>query len=313
VTAATPTPDWKNMEVSTWTSTSPDGEWLAEGTGAFPKRGGGSYYTQLKVSRVGGAVEWIVVDAWPRWGLGYTIPKPFHWSQDGQSLYYTNEPVPDGCAVFVNGSDLWRVGLANGSLIQIVPSVGLWLSLSPDETTLAYIGYGSRGLVLRDLNTGAEREVSLDPGQEYSAGQITWSPDGAALVLTLAIRPCFQNWAESTSIVRVETENLEKTTLVESDSRLFTILEWPAAERVLLADVDGQRWWMDALTGHLWRAGALDPAGRPVARWPRWRGGPTHRSFRRGPFAAGSAERGRWAGIVPGRLTCRRQFRYLAH
>jgi hypothetical protein len=266
-TAATPTPVLEEMEGYTWSSASPNDKWIVEGRAAFPKTGD-DYYTQLKVSRADGSVGWAVVDEWSHFGLGYTTPRPFHWSQDGRFLYFTNEPVPDGCAVFVNGSDLWQVNLADGSATQVVPSVGLWLSLSPDEATLAYIGYGDRGLVLRDLGTGAEREVRLDPGQAYSAGQITWSPDGTALMLTLAIQPCSGEWAESTSIVRVELETLEQTTLIDQDSRLFTILEWPTSERVLLTDNDGQRWWMDALTGHVLEASDLDTSERPVVAAP---------------------------------------------
>jgi hypothetical protein len=231
-------PVLEEMEGYTWSSASPDGKWTAQGRSAFPKRGE-DYYTQLKVSRADGAVEWVVVDEWSPFGLGYTTPRPFQWSQDGRFLYFTNKPVPDGCAVFVNGSDLWRVELADGSVTQVVPSVGLWLALSPDEATLAYAGHSDRGLVLRDLTAGTERGVGLDPGQVYQAGQITWSPDGIALVLTLAIRPCSKGWGESTSIVRVEADTLEQATLIDQDSRLFTILEWPTAERVLLAD---KRW-----------------------------------------------------------------------
>jgi len=82
------------------------------------------------------------------------------------------------------------------------------------------------------------------------------------VVLTLAIRPCSKDWAESTSIVRVETAPLERTTLIRQDSRLLTILEWPTADRVLLADNDGRRWWMDAVTGYLWQSSRpSDPVG----------------------------------------------------
>jgi Tol biopolymer transport system component len=166
-------------------------------------------------------------------------------------LYVTNKPVPDGCGVFVNGSDLHRVDLNDGSVAQIVPSSGLWLSLSPDESTLAYIGYGGRGLVLRDLAMGAERETRLNPGEDYAAGHVVWSPDGAALVLTLAIRPCSVNWAESVSVVRVEAATLKQTTLIQRDERLFTTAEWPFPDRVLLTDDNKDLWWMDAVTGQV--------------------------------------------------------------
>lgn len=247
----TPTPDLAALQLRTWSSTSPDGKWIAQVTAAFPVSNGGNYYTQLKVLKVDGTLEWVIVDEWLEWGLGYTIPQPLQWSRDGRSLYFTNRPVPDGCAVFVNGSDLHKVNLSDGSVRALVPSVGLWLSLSPDETMLAYIGYGDRGLVIRDLATGAERETKLDPGQRYQAGNIIWSPDGTALMLTLALQPCSTDWADSTSIVRVETTSLEQTTLIREDKRRFITVEWSTADKVLLRDGEGDYWLMDATTGQV--------------------------------------------------------------
>jgi hypothetical protein len=240
------------MESHTWSDTSPDGKWNAQGLVAFPatdpKMG---YYVRLKVARVDGTFEWTAVDEWSALGLGYTTPQPFQWSRDGRYFYFTNEPVVDGCAVFVNGSDLQRVDLEDGSVAELAPSSGLWLSLSPDETMLAYIGYGDRGLVLRDLSTGAEREVKLDPGQSYAAGHVVWSPDGAALALTLALRPCSTNWAVSVSVLRVEVETLEQRTLVQEDERLFVTAQWPTPDEVLLQDEAGNSWRMDANTGQI--------------------------------------------------------------
>jgi hypothetical protein len=153
--------------------------------------------------------------------------------------------------VFVNGSDLHRLNLSDGSVTELVPSYGTWLSLSPGETTLAYIGYRGRGLVLRDLATGAESETKLNPGQDYAAGHIVWSPDGTAVALTLAIRPCSSDWAESVSVVRVEVATLQQTMLIRQDERLFVTVDWPAHDRVLLRDDGENLWWMDAETGRV--------------------------------------------------------------
>ena len=218
---------------------------------SLPVAGGENYYTQLKVKATDGTVEWTAVDEWSHFGLGYTTPQPLRWSLDGQYLYFTNRPVPDGCGVFVNGSDLHKIDLSDGSVTEIVPPSGLWLSLSPDETMLAYIGYGDRGLVLRDLTTGVEHEAKLNPGQDYAAGHVIWSPDGTALALTLAIRPCSTDWAEFTSVVRVEVSSLRQTTLIHEDKRLFTTVEWPTLDQVLLRDDHGDLWWMDSRTGRV--------------------------------------------------------------
>ena len=251
----TATPNFADFQVDRWSSVSPDGEWKAQVIVALPTISdtaiSSNYYTQLKVSKMDDTTEWVIVDEWSEWGLGYTIPHPLHWSRDGRYLYYTNRPVPDGCAVFVNGSDLHRVDLNDGSVREIMPPVGLWLSLSPDETQLAYIGYGDRGLVIRDLATGTERETKLDPGKDYQAGQIIWSPDSTAIVLALAIQPCSTDWAASTSILRVDIATLEQVLLISEDERLFIPEEWSTTNKVFLKDKGGDYWLMDATTGEL--------------------------------------------------------------
>ncbi len=239
----------------TWSSTSPDGRWVAEGMmeGPFLVGDEEQYRTQLKVVSTDGTVQWTVVDETSHYGLGYTVPSPFHWSQDGRYLYYTNEPVPDGCAVFVNGSDLHRVDLTDGHVTEIVSSGAWWLSLSPDETTLAYTTWNGEtlDLILHDLAAGTERRTQLDA--RYSqAGSIVWSPDGMALMLTLASSPCDPvNWTQS--VVRVNRATMSQTTLIRDDGRLFTTVGWSEAGRVLLTDKDGNSWWMDAVTGQVTR------------------------------------------------------------
>ena len=256
VVAKTPTatPNLADFQVDRWSFTSPNEEWTAQVMVARPvvnDTSARSYYTQFKVSKRDGTAEWMIVDEWTEWGLGYAIPQPLYWSHDGRYLYMTDKPIPDGCAVFVNGSNLRKVDLSNGSVREIVPPVGLWLSLSPDERMLAYIGYGDRGLVIRDLATGAERETKLDSGKDYQAGHIVWSPDGTTIMLALAIRPCSTEWADSTTILRVDVATLEQTPLLREDVRLFVPVEWSTANKVLMKDKGGDSWLIDVMTGQV--------------------------------------------------------------
>jgi len=248
--AATPTligPATSSKPSSTiemWSSSSPDGKWIAEGM-REAQREPCQYRTSLTVTSADGAVLWKVWEDVQNCGLGSTNPIPFHWSQDGRSLYFTNEPMPDGCAQFVNGSDLYRVDLMTGRVTQLMPHAGLWLALSPDETQLAYIAYGSRGLVIRDLISEAEREVKLPAGAQ--AGHMVWSPDQTMLMLTLDEHGC----GGAYSVGRVEAQASTLTILLRTDTRRFITRVWPEAGRVLLADSDGNLWWMEAQTGEL--------------------------------------------------------------
>lgn len=207
-------------------------------------------YDYVTIENMQSGKEWVIVDEWTPIGLGEGYYEPLHWSADGEHLYITYRALPDGCWSFVNGSNLIKVDLKTGEKVELAPRVGLYLSLSPDETQLAFIGYGERGLVIRNLVTGRDRETGLlRESEQYGAGLILWSPDRSALVLTLAIPPCSINAA--TSIVRIDLRTLEKRVLVPEDERKFISLAWDEPERVLLRDKDGKEWWLNPDTGEL--------------------------------------------------------------
>ena len=247
------TPDPSQTEVDLFSTQSPDGVWVLTITNAIPaldKDGvqtGDQAYDQVKLARADGSAEWILIDEWSYYGLGSGGYQPLLWSSSGETLYLTYQPIPDGCQGFVNGSNLLKMDLNSGEMTEILPSSGLWLSLSPDEKTVAFPGYGDRGLVLHDLATGEEREVKLDPGREYSAGHIVWSPDGQDLVLTLALDFCMPEW--KSSILWVDGDTLETTVLIEEDERQFFTAAWPEPGKVMLEDRHDNVWWLDLETG----------------------------------------------------------------
>ena len=255
----TATPAFTEWELQTWSSVSLDGEWTAQTTAAFPLADdtyvGENYYTQLRVARTDETVERTVVDEWSLWALGYTTPQPLRWSKDGRHLCFTNRPVPDGCAAFVNGSDLQRLDLSDGRVTDIVPGMGPVLSLSPEEATLAYVRHGDRGLVLRNLATGTEWLVNWDEDPQGSKGSIIWSPDGTTLVLTAAVHPRGPEEQRAHSIARVDVATLSATTLLAQDPRLLTTTGWSTPRRVLLTGSAGDRWCMDPETAQIAREG----------------------------------------------------------
>ncbi|MFN8454274.1 MAG: hypothetical protein U0401_06285 [Anaerolineae bacterium] len=238
----------------TWSSPSPNGQWTAQGmlTAPFPATDGSEQYqTRLEVVNTTGTVKWTLADQTLNYGLGYTTPRPFHWSADGRYLYFTNLAVSDGCSLFHNGSDLYRADLSTGQVTEIVPPGVWWVSLSPDEQTAAYIPWNGEALLLTILNlaTGNYREMTFE-GKYTQAGNIIWSPEGQALMLTLATNPCDSaNWTQS--IARVDVATLSSTILIRDDKRLFVTTEWPEAGTVELTDKDGDTWTLEVTSGEL--------------------------------------------------------------
>jgi hypothetical protein len=231
-------------------SVSPDGRWIARVYSAFPTNGESSdYYSSLIVERTDGSQRWVVIDRWQPWGLGYSMPRPYRWSQDGGHFYWTNRVVPDGCGgLFANGNDLHRVDLADGGSEELVPDVGWSIALSPDETLLAYAAYDSR-LVIRDIATGDERSVEIAAPGEGEFGSIAWAPDQSAVALTLASDYCGAPDGGTQGILRVDTATLGTVLLIEPNDQLFVTVDWPQIDRVLLRDRFDAFWWMDPVTG----------------------------------------------------------------
>lgn len=237
-----------------WQSTSPDGQWIAEGSmeGPFLEGDQEKYHARLTVRSRDGQAIWPVIDQVANYGLGYTIPTPLHWSADGRTLYVTNQPVPDGCALFVNGTDLLRVDLTTGTVTELVPPVGSSLALSPDETQLAYIGWGvETELVVQPLHVGDATHVPLATGPDtVQAGNITWSPGGTSVLVTLAFNPC-QEESWSQSIVRIDLAPVRQNILVDRDARRLDTVSWTEPSRAWLRDAAGNDWWLDVTTGEV--------------------------------------------------------------
>lgn len=247
VATTTPAPGALDLD---WTSTSPDGQWTATAlTGNLFE--GESYYVRLRVEGSTGAQVWVPVDEWRPMGLGYTTLGLLQWSADGQRLYFTNVPHPDGCSLYVNGGDVQVLDLRTGQVTELMPEQGLWLALSPDETRLAYIGYGMRGLVIRDLATGQEQSVALErPVPDAPLGAMVWAPDGSALALTASHDVC--GIEGTTSILHVDLATGEVRTLVDADARGLTTVAWPdELGQVVLHDANGVEWWVDVESGQL--------------------------------------------------------------
>ncbi len=238
------------------TETSADGLWQAMYGLSDPVEDGDNgqvYRAYLAVQQVGGNLKWTAIDEWRPYGLGLDYPAPLRWSGNGRYLYFTNRPIVDGCGLFVNGSDLWRLDLTDGTYVQLVSYVGTSIALSPDEQTLAYASFGAGGprqVILRNIATGAERHIDLDYDLPAAAGNLVWSPDGARLLATVAYNPCQPpDWTHSIFLVDVAAETA--VPLINHDAHRFTTMGWMDTAVARLIDTDSASWLLDVNTGDL--------------------------------------------------------------
>jgi len=246
---------------------SPDGRWRVIAQASTPVTvgedemeefpSGAKYQVELYVESTDSDLVWTVVDEWRSSGLGADYPGPLQWSADGRYLFFTNTPQPDGCSVFVNGGDLWRLDLQTGEIVELLPYVGMTMALSPDSRTLAYYSSSyEANFHLYDLASGAEIALYLpdygDPWQQM--GGISWSPDGRHILLIQVMNPCGERL---TAVSRLDLDEGEFVTLIEPGERDFTLLNWLGDREIRLLDGDGRVWYLETTSGEI-------AGGRPL-------------------------------------------------
>lgn len=147
---------------------------------------------------------------------------------------------------------LYRVNLETGELKTVLESSSA-IGFSSDEKYLAYST--SDGAVhLRNLNSDDDKSIRLN--SEYvNIGLFSWAPDSKRLVFVGA----FANWEENIagvstedkngfSLLLLNVENLEVTTLIANDSRLFRPARenaWIENNEVHIYDADGTQFIYD--------------------------------------------------------------------
>ena len=238
-------------------STSPNGEWqavLAEGI--FLE---GQEYWQYNVENLLNGVTWDLgegeVNDVPI--QGYEFNNTYHWSKDGQYLYFARYSTGgDGC--FINPyRGLKRVHLPTGDIEEILAKGWPSMAISPDDTSLAFIDWSDNGLMLLDLESLERVEYSQlirpeDFDEPYlgilKQGNIVWSPDSEFILYTVEVEACFQL---ITSIIRVDIINSSQTLLIDQDDNYYHTVEWPEADQAVVRSLDSKLWWMDTMTGKI--------------------------------------------------------------
>ena len=199
-------PDPAGLAVeSTRAFASPDARWQVKSTESEVVSLGPDdaqfFYVEFTVTSLADGTTWRPVSEWRVYGLGLeTAPQPFHWSQDGRFFYYTSLVVPDGgCGFFANsGESVDRLDLRDGTVSVLQPPYNRWmLSISPDETRMAYLSFiDGYHLIVRDLEgaysagpsgqDSIQWQISLDLAAPRVVSQIDWSPDGQKVLVTVA-------------------------------------------------------------------------------------------------------------------------------
>ncbi|MCC6454214.1 MAG: hypothetical protein IT328_04675 [Caldilineaceae bacterium] len=242
--AATPTPE--NSVTTTEQFTSPNGEWIATSTLQTP-RPGDEYYQRFVVEKVDGSIQYSLLDGYAPFGLGYTVMKPKSWSQDGTRLYYGNVPHPDGCALFLDASDLYELDLATGESRGILPPDSAWtLSVSPDSKRVAYHARNQdeKSLYVLDMASYDYTMLDVAPilGDSDQLGEIVWSPDNNHVAFVVAHQPCMGGWAAATSIYTVNIQEMSLTPHLQRDERPLIPAAWPTPDELILAIWDADTW-----------------------------------------------------------------------
>ena len=207
ITLNIPDPSTLKIE-STNETTSPDGRWQALVTQTETISLGIEdpwfFYAELIITSLEDDTTWKPVSMWHYFGIGNEYaPMPFHWSQDGRYLYYTSLFDLHGACVSMNiGERLDRLDLTDGTVATLQPPHAFrLLSISPDETRMAYLGGQSivnftnhQVLIVRELETAYAEgaagqdsvlwEIPLDISWPTAVSEIAWPPDSRRLFVT---------------------------------------------------------------------------------------------------------------------------------
>lgn len=253
--ASTPEVDSSPTPILVYESISPDARWTATTRRVFVD---GEERSIFEVSNDGERVTWEIenkpfIDQPP---AGFWFPIPFHWSKNGQYLYFAHRADGDGC--FGGnphlGKNLQRLDLATGEVKDISPG-GTYMAISPDENYLANVSFATEGIEIQNLQSGnlhgLDRVVGYeDVGMELDQRYITWSPDSQSLVFVIMAGVCdfsvesYFNW-----IVRVDVQSLSQHFLTEKDEQGYVPISWIEPDKILVRDKNGNLSWMNSNTG----------------------------------------------------------------
>lgn len=226
-------------DIVTQTLDSPDESWRAEVSVATPNQSlpdaPRDYYQQLTIASADGTQRYAPIRTWSPFGLGWDAPRLERWSNDGQSLYFTTAGFGDGCGVFSSGSNLQRFNTADNTITRLLFN-DRWATFSPAEKSVAYLEFNN--LVIQDLETGEQKRIDNANPVPIPSGHIVWSPDGKMIAYTIANSPCMNGWADSTTLVVVDTSEMTQRELLTNDKRRFVTVKLNGLDSLIVTDFE---------------------------------------------------------------------------
>jgi hypothetical protein len=116
------------------------------------------------------------------------------WSEDGQSLYYSKEPVGLGGYIpFSGASNLYRIDINTGEVREIIPQAEQTSSqtcLDAISIEFRYVAdhCSQEGITIRDLQNGSTSTIQVPDGLNgyRLLGSARFSPDGSQVAYSLA-------------------------------------------------------------------------------------------------------------------------------
>lgn len=161
---------------------SPTGEWIANDC---------RYFTdEFRVFQTDSSALWIIQlsDLFENYPNDAGSVDAFHWSIDGNFLYFTNLACCPDVDTLRTGDTLFILNLQTGDWESLIEGHFNYYSFSPDDQYLTYIvnnqANANKSIDLQVWKQSTGEKTSIRIGEFEQAGYAVWKQNGSQLALT---------------------------------------------------------------------------------------------------------------------------------